>query len=497
MTFIRERKRGNNIYLEEVKSIRRDGKVRQVHVRYVGKKVDDKTILSGSINRAKISRVSIHGPLLLLHGVCKLLEIDKILGDDAPLVLCLVYGHCVQPGSLSWIKKWFSRTDLNKLLDIEDVTYDRLLKALDNLESKSMSVQRRMYDAATEKFNISVSSMFYDVTNVYFYGCSCLMAKTGYNKEGMKRPEVQIGLAVTKEEKIPIFHKVFDGNIHDAKTINDILPTFRELQINKITLIWDRGVSSEKNIKDAKALGCEVICGIPLNKTLEDEIKETVSSYSLGNLKNRIQLKNSILYVHQRRYKYCGVSGYLNICLNKKDKLSRTEGRRREIASVIEAKKKGETIPAKWKKYIKYKNINQDVLNEVEKYDGISLIFSTKKLPKEKVIKAYFEKDMMEKTFRTMKSALEVRPIRHWLKNRVKSHILICYMAYYFLSIIEYKLRKMNLTATEALDILSTAYRVEIEDPKTRNKFSKTVTLSKEQERILKVIDWKMVKRSG
>ena len=44
MSYIRKRKRNGYIYLEEVKSIRVDGKVKQKYLRYVGKEVDNKTI---------------------------------------------------------------------------------------------------------------------------------------------------------------------------------------------------------------------------------------------------------------------------------------------------------------------------------------------------------------------------------------------------------------------------------------------------------------------
>lgn len=488
MVFIRERRRGSHIYLEEVKSVRIDGKVKQVHMRYVGAKVDGKTVLSGSISRAEITKVTIHGPLLMLHKICKLLKIDEIIGKDSPYILALVYAHCIDPGSVSWIQKWYSRTDLNSLLNLEEVTYDKLLHSLDNIETRSMSIQRRMYDAAVEKFGLSISSMFYDVTNVYFYGCNCPTAKAGYNKQKMQLPQVQIGLAMTKEEKIPIFHRVFEGDIRDTRTMNDVMTTFRELDINngKVTLVWDRGITSEKNLKDAKAMGCEVICGLPLSKTTKQVVERIIiTNRSIGNLENRIPLKNSVLYAVQKRYNYHGVSGYLTLCLNKKDKLSRAEERRERIALVIDAKRHGKAIPTEWRKYIKYKNIDQESLDDVEKYDGISALFSTKKIPKDELIRAYFEKDIVEKTFRSMKSILEIRPIRHWLKNRVNAHILICYIAYYFLSIIEYKLKKMNFSACEALDILSTVYKVQISDPVTKNVFSKTVTLSKEQERIL------------
>ena len=49
MSFIREVKRGDHIYLAEVRNKRVGGKVIQEHIRYIGKKADGKTILSSEV----------------------------------------------------------------------------------------------------------------------------------------------------------------------------------------------------------------------------------------------------------------------------------------------------------------------------------------------------------------------------------------------------------------------------------------------------------------
>ena len=45
MSYIKKRKRNGRVYLEEVESIRVNGKVKQKHLRYIGKEVDNKTIV--------------------------------------------------------------------------------------------------------------------------------------------------------------------------------------------------------------------------------------------------------------------------------------------------------------------------------------------------------------------------------------------------------------------------------------------------------------------
>ena len=81
------------------------------------------------------------------------------------------------------------------------------------------------------------------------------MAQFGHDKEGVRgRPLIQIGLAVTLEEGIPLFHKVFDGNISDSRTFQDLITTWGAM-VAPGTILYDRGITSTRNVKDMKDLG--------------------------------------------------------------------------------------------------------------------------------------------------------------------------------------------------------------------------------------------------
>ncbi len=67
MSFIRKIKKGNAIYLAEVENERIDGRVVQRHLRYIGKEVDGRTVLSISMSDVEIEEVKLYGPLLVLH----------------------------------------------------------------------------------------------------------------------------------------------------------------------------------------------------------------------------------------------------------------------------------------------------------------------------------------------------------------------------------------------------------------------------------------------
>ncbi len=73
-----------------------------------------------------------------------------------------------------------------------------------------------------------------------------------------------------------------------------------------------------------------------------------------------------------------------------------------------------------------------------ERLHGKYMLFSSdESLPSAQVVKAYFEKDFVEKVFRTLKTTEEIEPVRHRLEQRVKVYIFVCVLAYRLLSYLE------------------------------------------------------------
>ena len=489
MSFIRRIKRGASIYLAEVENVRVGGKVIQKHIRYVGKEVADTPILTGSVANSTIDRVTIYGPLLMLDEIARQIDLSGILGEYGDYLLSLAYAHCISPDSLTGMADWYQKTEMGSLLSLSDVTYKKLIEAIDSVEGmKGAEIQGQIFGRLKESLNLSAKGYFYDITNIYFYGVCCPLAKRGHNAEGRKERQIQVGLAVTQGEGIPIFHKVFEGNIFDARTLPDILLHLRGQHIKDICIVCDRGVSSQLNIKEAKEMGFEVLCGLALKGDLK-KVADQVLGEDIISMKQRVRLQNATFYVKKKRYRIDGIDGYLAVCLNEKEKQAIRERRYDEIDHALQQIGQNKDIREGLKKYISGNKANYKSLTLAERYDGISVIFSTRNLSEEDMIRGYFEKDTVEKSFRCMKSLLEMDKVRFWLTNRVKGHIFVCYLAYLLLAVLEYRLEKIGIKATEAIETMESMCRVYITDPKSKNRFVKTVTLSKKQENILREIN--------
>ncbi len=95
----------------------------------------------------------------------------------------------------------------------------------------------------------------------------------------------------------------------------------------------------------------------------------------------------------------------------------------------------------------------------------------------------------MKKAFQSLKGIVKLRPIRHWLYNRVNAHVFICYLSYLLLSLLKLKLKKIGMSPLEALSELDSLYKVYIRDTMKGFRLTRTVALTKNQEKILKSID--------
>jgi transposase len=125
---------------------------------------------------------------------------------------------------------------------------------------------------------------------------------------------------------------------------------------------------------------------------------------------------------------------------------------------------------------------------EKAKYMGYSLIYHTSGMTNEQAVRTYFERDIVEKAYREIKTSVNLNPVRKYRLDHIKAHVKICYLAYAILSYIQYKLKPKGISATYALDQLQSVYKVMLESEKDNLKWEKVVTLKNEQKSLLALI---------
>jgi transposase len=287
---------------------------------------------------------------------------------------------------------------------------------------------------------------------------------------------------------------VFDGNIHDARTLQDIVSTMKQYKIKSGLIIYDRGITSAENLAVFHDLYWDTLCGVPIRGNIKKILQPLIKN-DFASIDNWVKCNKTVFYVKIIPYKIGSVKGTLAICFNKRKENDLHESRYAEIKHAEQLLSQGKKIKSGLEVYFDSRGkILKKNLAEAEQYDGYSCLFTTRKLSKEEIVRLYFDKDVVEKAFRCLKGITQLRPIRHWLYDRVLAHVMICYLSYVLLIMLKQYLQKLNMSPEKALQHLDSMYKVYMRDTKKKFKISRIVTLTKIQKDILNAVDKNLIK---
>jgi len=444
MAFIRKIKVGKKVYLAEVKSYRENGKIKQKFIRYLGREVNGKAVKR--VLTSDIHAISVKQSLDVL-AIDKIAEELKLKEIPYKSALSLVYSQLLEKMSITKIEDWMKYTEIPNVLGIKIPNVKELYESLaDIAEDDFDKINDNMFAVFESYENIKESAII-DVTDTYFSGTS-FNIKRRKGKDGQISKLIQIGLAVSFKNGFPIFHKKYHGNLSGMDIFKDMALELKNKRISSI--IMDRGMLSEDNIKVALGLKFKIIAGMRKSSILIKDFISPIDRDEIYTIKNRVKLKNTEVFI--KTYDY--LKGKLIVIYNPS----------------LEVMKKS-------------LNFNKDIDSSLD--IGYSLVYHNTEYSSEEVIKNYFDKDMVERAFRHIKGVLNLRPIRVWLNNHIEGHIKICYLAYAILSLMNYKLKKLKISAVDALSSLKHGYKINLKDNSSGFEWSIHVPLEPKQKRVL------------
>jgi len=372
----------------------------------------------------------------------------------------------------------------------EDLKLHNIYNSLEVLEEIKDELEDYLLKKSINLFNRDITVAFFDVTTLYFESKKededieikdnknnkeAIEIKKGLRKFGLSKDfkinETQIVLSLLIDKNgIPITFEVYEGNRAETTTLIDALDRLKKrFNIEKITVVADRGISRWLNLKEIKNKGYEYIVAIRFKnqKDLEKEIldKENYNLISFDE-KNGYYGYKEFIVTQEKKVKIKNEknsSKFEDITLTHKiistysDKraLKDEKDRNRAIEKLQKKLQNGSAV--KKSKYIKILKSNEDNNNdkcslkyeidlnkiqEDKKYDGFYAIASSdvsiSALEAIKIHKNIYE---VENSFRDLKSSLNIRPIYHFKKERIKGHIIVSFLSYFLLKNIEYKLK--------------------------------------------------------
>jgi transposase len=406
-----------------------------------------------------------YGGSFVLDTLWRRLELDetlaKLLADRAfeadveRVLFALVTNRALDPRSKLGVERWVGRkVHIEGLGEVHSHT---LYRAMDFLLKHAEELQKAVFFSVANLFNLEVDLIFFDTTSTYFELDEADgeggLRRYGYSRD--KRgdlPQASIGLAVTRDG-IPVRCWVWPGNTADASTVEQVQKDLAGWRLSRVVWVVDRGFAGQDQEIAFQRGGGQVIVGEKLRSSTgtlhpalsragrfrvirEDlEIKEVVTKE--GSLTRRtIVVRNPKEAKHDLE-----VREHILAALTEEiERLNGRKGPRGASHSKAVCALKSHSAYGRYVKELKSGELVVDSakVKADEALDGKYVIYtSDPTLSAEEVVLGYKQLAEVEAGFRTLKTTLELRPIYHRLEDRIRAHVLLCWLALLLVRIAE------------------------------------------------------------
>jgi transposase len=332
---------------------------------------------------------------------------------------------------------------------------------MDFLEKNDEAIQETVYWQTATLLNLEVDLLFFDTTTTYFEIEQADADEDGLRQYGRpskdhrpELPQVVIGLAVTRGG-IPVRCWTWPGNTADASVVKEVQRDLAGWKLNRVVWVMDRGFAGEKQRRTLQRGGGYVILGEKL-RSAEKVIQQAMSRQGrFRKVRDNLEVKKVVVTDGGRERRFVLVR---NPQQAEKDRQLReaiverleteierlntqlAEGRREEGHSKAVCALKADGSKGRFVRELKtgQLRLNRAALHEDARYDGKFLLSTTDpSLSAEDVALGYKQLQDVERGFRTLKHTLELRPMHHRLPERIRAHVLLCWLALLLIRVIE------------------------------------------------------------
>ena len=418
------------------------------------------TVIPASRDAFTVIRSLPHGHVAAALGTARKIGLDRVLGPDGnrcrDLVLALLLGRILDPASKLATARALSpataTSSLGDTLGLGEVDEAELYRALDWLLERQPAIET----ALAKRHLSSATLVLYDVSSSYMEGRCCPLAKRGYSRDG-RRGTLQIvyGL-LCAPDGCPVGIEVFEGNTADPMTLAAQVKKLKQrFQLERVVLVGDRGLITQARItEEITSAGLDWITALraPAIKALLQSGALQLSLFDQRDMasitapdfpgERLVVCRNPDLAAERTRKRAellaateSDLARIQAAVTRRRDPLRGTAEIALAVGAVINRHKMAKHFDLDISDTsFSFARKDAEIAAEAAT-DGIYVVRTN--LPAETfddatTVRSYKSLALVERAFRCLKTVdLQVRPVYHWLANRVRAHVFLCMLAYY------------------------------------------------------------------
>jgi hypothetical protein len=410
----------------------------------------------------------------------------------------LTVRQLVAPGSKWHLhRRWFLSSAMDQLLD-EDFAVaakNRLYECLDRIDEHRAALFTHLQARWKDLFGATYDLLLYDLTSTYFEGEmeQAPKAKHGYSRDKRSDCRQVVIAVVLSAEGFPLAYEIMPGNTNDRTTLKGFLQKI-QTQYGQARRIWvmDRGIPTEETLREMRQSDPPVGYLVGTPRARWDQFQEQWEKVPWQKLRDTIEVK--LLCQGEEVYVLAKSQGR---------RQKETAIRRRKLARLLRTLRVlRRTRQRPWKRdtllhklgaahkeagkawgFVKITvpkarqpvhrgtfqfELLQDKLQEAQQRDGHYLLRGFGAGDQGGPLwERYMQLSQIEAAFKTLKSDLQLRPIRHHVEPRIEAHILVCFLAYCLSVTLRKRLQAHapGLTPRAVLETLSSILMLDVHIP--------------------------------
>ncbi len=391
-----------------------------------------------------------YGSIFVLQSIMDDLNLDRYLEGLLPplevsMVRALAFNRIIRPTAMKNVDSWYEGTTLALESPQINLTSQRVSELLGRLGESN--IPDRFMSRLTEGTGTK-NTLIYDITSLSSYSQLINLLEYGYNRDGEPLPQINLSLILDKDNGIPVMYDIFPGSISDVNTLSGTLKKIKAHGIQNYVAVMDRGFFSLSNLRELMTNKISFIMAARLQLT---DLKHllTEAQKDIDDVKYLHKFNKDPIFAKPILYniKSIEVHGfvYYDPKLEQTEKqtlLSRLYDIREELLKVRLNKNSNPYVVFKEKargfgNFFDWKVIDNhfDVaikqnavaqrMNKMGKY----IIFYSGDFDEMKCLSLYRERDEIEKSFKALKSEIDILPLNTHSEKTTRGFIFIAFLS--------------------------------------------------------------------
>jgi len=382
------------------------------------------------------------------------------------VLFALTANRALAPSSKLAAARWASEDVLIRGLDA--TSDDACYRAMDWLLEIRGTLEKEVFDRVTDLPGLETDLLFFDTASTYFVteeaddpvprderggavpggsasgGEDGELRTAGFRTWGKSKdhrddlPQVVIGLAVTRDG-IPLRVWCWPGNTADSALIRQVKNDMRGWSLSRVIWVADRGFTSAENRRYLRKGGNHYIIGEKLRSGSAEAAAALSRQGRYQEVAGNLRVKE-VRIAEDERFVICHnpegaerdaaararMTAQLRELIDGTDKLGRDK--RAELRGVISTK------PG-LNRYLRVTpggllRVDAGRAKAEENLDGKYLLrTSDPKMTAEDIALGYRQLLEVERGWRDMKQVIDLRPVYHRKEERIRAHVILCWLA--------------------------------------------------------------------